>query len=330
VILAADIGGTKVELALIDPARDPREHIDRQRFATADAPRFEDLAARFIADRAPDVDLAVIAVAGPVVDQRAEMINAPWTVDAARVAESLALRRCILLNDLQATARGCIDLRDDEVDTLAEGDPEPAAVVGVIAPGTGLGSSFVTFSGARPNVHATEAGHADFAPTTPEQIELLSWLLKRHDHVSVERVCSGVGAPNIYNWLAETSRVDAAPDTPDAIRSADDPTPVIFQRALRDDACPRCAATLRIFTEILAAEAGNLLLRTMATGGLYLAGGIPPRIIDRLRDPTFLEIMRRKGRHRGLIERAPVRVCLEPRVALHGAARIGLDLLDTP
>lgn len=329
-ILAADIGATKVELALIDPERGPREPIADERFATADYPTFEDMAERFIGGRGPEVDLGVLAVAAPVVDQRARMLNAPWTVEASRAAEALELRRCVLLNDLQATARGCVDLTERDVETLAAGDPEPEGVVGVIAPGTGLGQSFVTTAHGRAHVHATEAGHADFSPVTDEQIELLRWLLRQRDHVSVERVCSGVGAPNIYRWLRDSKRIEGLPDTNESVANADDPTPIIFDRALRDqNPCPLCRDVLRIFVEILAAEAGNLFLRTMATGGIYIAGGIPPRILPHLRDPSFLEIMRRKGRHADLVARAPVRVVLEPKVALYGAARSALDILES-
>jgi len=235
-----------------------------------------------------------------------------------------------LLNDLEALAHAVPFLEPSDIHTLYKGEPDPNGNIAVVAPGTGLGETFLTRMGSRYRVHASEGGHADFAPTDPVQLEMLRYLHERFGHVSFERVGSGRGLPNIYAYLKESGYADEPAWLAERLASAEDPTPVIVEAALDEGSpCALCTATLDTFVSILGAEAGNLALKVLATGGVYLGGGIPPRILPALKGERFLQSFRSKGRISDVLERIPVHVIVAPDVPLMGAARHVMSAVGT-
>ncbi len=271
------------------------------------------------------LERASFGVAGPVVAGRATITNLPWVMDEEQLQAALHLSSVCLLNDLSAIAHAVPFLELADLHTLNEGQPAPEGNIAVVAPGTGLGEAFLTWDGSRYRPHASEGGHADFAPTSPLETELLRYLQDRFEHVSYERVCSGRGLPNIYAFLKDNGYADEPTWLAEELAAADDPTPVIVNTALARE-CELCVATLDTFVSILGAEAGNLALKVLASGGVYLSGGIPPRILPALEQERFMEAFRSKGRMSDLLARFPVHVILNPRVALLGAACHELEL----
>jgi glucokinase len=248
----------------------------------------------------------------------------PWVIEAAAMRERMGFGAVHLLNDLESIAHAVRVLEPSDIATLNEGRAVPGGAVGVIAPGTGLGESFLTWNGARYQAHPSEGGHASFAPNTHDELELLRYLQAKIGHVSYERVCSGIGMPNIYGYFRDCVFKGETPAVAAALAAAADPTPVIVRSALGETPCPVCRATLEAFVGILGAEAGNLALKVLATGGIYIGGGIPPRILDLLRHPRFLTAFREKGRFQELLRDVPIHVILNPKAALLGAASFAL------
>ena len=295
-------------------------------FASADCASLEALAAEFLSQTDLTPTRASLGVAGPVVDGRAEVTNLSWVVEETELARALGLSHVRLLNDLDAIAHAVPVLDQGDLHTLHRGHPVPHGPLTVIAPGTGLGEAFLTWDGSRHTAHASEGGHADFAPRNSTEIELLRHLMSRFEHVSYERVCSGSGLPNIYQYLRDSGHAEEPAWLRDRLATADDPTPLIASAALDQHApCPLCVATLDTFVSILGAEAGNLALKVVATGGVYLGGGIPPRILPILEKGQFMQAFQAKGRLSDLVARIPVHVILNPKAALLGAAQHGLE-----
>jgi glucokinase len=325
-LLAGDIGGTKTDLGVFSAEKGPRAPLAQARFHSADYPGLEPMAREFLAGVKLPVSHACFGVAGPVGGGRAQLTNLPWLLDEAALGASLNLQAVRLLNDLEAIANAVPHLLPDDLHTLSAGDPVAGGAVAVIAPGTGLGEAFLTREAAEYRAHPSEGGHADFAPSNPEEVELLRSLQARFGHVSCERVCSGSGIPNLYDYLKQLGAVAPSPEVAARLAAAEDRTPLILEAAVDPQRpCPLCVATLQMFVSILGAEAGNLALKVLATGGVYLGGGIPPRILPALQDRRFLEAFRRKGRMAGLLARVPVHV-ITSRVALIGLAGYGLRL----
>ena len=328
-LLAGDVGGTKTKLAIFSAERGPRDPLVEETFRSRDYPGLDAIAREFLDQVDVEVDRASFGVAGPVVENRVEVTNLPWNVDADGLRQSLGLSSIQLLNDLASLANGVLLLEPDERHTLQEGIHDPMGAIAVVAPGTGLGEAFLTWDpdDGRYRPHASEGGHTDFAPMTPRQIQLLRYIWARHEHVSYELICSGMGIPNLYAFYRGGRYAEEPAWLAEELAAADDPTPVIVNAALDDEkACELCTLTLNTFVSILGAEAGNLALKVMATGGVYLGGGIPPRILPALEQERFLEAFRSKGRHTDLMDRVPIHVILKPEVALMGVARYGLDL----
>lgn len=326
-LLAGDIGGTKTSLAIFSPEAGPRAPLVEATFPSADYSTLEEVVRKFLARVDLEVRRASFGVAGPVVGGRAEVTNLPWVIEEGQLQEALRLSSVRLLNDLEAIAHAVPVLSPADLHTLNEGDPAPGGAIAVIAPGTGLGEAFLTWDGSCYRPQASEGGHADFAPTTPLQVELLRYLQDRLEHVSYERVCSGQGISNIYAFLKDSGRAAEPAWLAERLATSDDPAPVIVNAALNgEESCEICVAALDIFVSILGAEAGNLALRVMATGGVYLGGGIPPHILLALKQGRFMEAFQRKGRMSYLLAQVPVRVILNPKVALLGAACHGLEL----
>ncbi len=325
-LLAGDIGGTKTDLAIFSPDRGPRAPVFLKEFRSAGYPSLPAMVREFLAATDLEVDRAAFDVAGPVLDGRAEITNLAWVVDEAELTRDLRLTSVHLLNDLHAIALAVPALRSDDLRTLNPGHPDPSGAIAVVAPGTGLGEAFLVWDGARYLSCPSEGGHASFAPESATELGLLEHLMRRFGHVSRERVCSGIGIPNLYEYLRDRGHGKESPELALALAAASDRTPLICGAALRQpapDALSRAA--LDLFISILASEAGNLALEVLATGGVYLAGGIPFHILPALEEGGFMSRFVQKGRLGEMMSRIPVHVVLR-RAALIGAAIRGLEL----
>jgi len=326
-LLAGDIGGTKTALAILSDEGGPYAPLTQMEVHSADYASLEAIATEFVTQAQLPVDRACFGVAGPVFGGRVTTTNLPWHIDEASIAKDLNLKAVHLMNDLEAIACCVPKLRPVDVHTINAGEPAAGAALAVIAPGTGLGESFLTWNGQRYKAQCSEGGHSDFAPTDVIQLRLLEFMLKRFDHVSYEHVCSGIGVPYVYDFLGEVENVPENPEIADQVASAHDRSMPIIRYAL-DPHSPskRCAATINIVASILGSEAGNLALKVLATGGVYLAGGLATHILPVLDGPHFLQPFRLKGRFSDMMSRIPVHIIVG-RAALAGAAIYGLESL---
>ena len=324
-LLAGDIGGTKTSLGVYSSEAGPRNALARATLPSGRYPSLEALVQEFLRGVSLPIDRASFGVAGPVVNGVAHTTNLPWVLDERRLAQELKLQSVRLVNDLQAIAHGIPLLEEDDVSTLNAGSPVSHGALGVVAPGTGLGEAFLTWDGRRYRVHGSEGGHADFAPADELQLGLLRYLQAKEGHVSYEHVCSGIGIPNIYAYLKDSGYAPEPAWLAEQVASAPNPTPPIVDAALGGKECALCTATVEMFVSILAAEAGNLALKVLAVGGVYLSGGIPPRLLQFLQTDRFVQAFTYKGRLGSLLRDVPVHVILHPEVALFGAACQGLE-----
>ena len=326
-LIAGDIGGTKTDLAIFSNEGGPYAPLAETKFHSADYPSLQAIVREFLAKTKKPVDRACFAVAGPVIGGRVKATNLPWVIEETSLARelNLNLQSVHLLNDLEAIARAVPILRPSDVHTVNAGTPVSNGAIAVIAPGTGLGESFLTWDGSRYVAHSSEGGHSDFAPTDERQIRLLEFMFKKFDHVSFEHVCSGIGIPNIYGYLRDVEGIAEEPEVAAQVASAGDPSFVIINQAV--DAGNRsklCAATIDLFVSILASEAGNLAVKVLSTGGVYVAGGVAVHTLRLIENPTFMQHFKRKGRFADLMERIPVHVIVAP-AGLAGAAAYGLE-----
>lgn len=330
-LLAGDIGGTKTVLAVVSPETGIVANLAEATFENRHYSGLEEIVAEFLDRFGVRVHRASFSVAGPVTDGQSMLTNLGWNLDEEQLRESWGLASVRLVNDLQATAYAIAYLSPENIHTLQPGVPSANGPRGVIAPGTGLGEGFLFWDGTRYEAFASEGGNADFAPADALQIELLRHLQGRFGHVCYEHVCSGLGISNIYRFLKESDPAEEPDWLADQLSTAVDPTPIIVETALGERAsCSICTRTVQLFAAILGAESGNLALRVLATGGVYLGGGIPPRILSMLQGPEFLNGFRSKGRFSDFMTRFPVHVILEPRAALLGAAQYGLRMTREP
>ncbi len=323
-LLAGDIGGTKTAIGVFSEETDPHTPLAEAEVHSADYPSLETIAREFLKKSGLQVDRACFGVAGPVLAGRVKITNLPWIVDQASLAQELNLKAVHLLNDLEAIAYAVPGLRPEDVDTLSAGEPVERANIAVLAPGTGLGEAFLTWEGGEYRAHSSEGGHADFGPADEIQMRLLEFMRQRLDHVSYEHVCSGVGIPYLYDFFRDREKTPERPETAERIASARDRTKAIIQSAL-DPAEPsaRCVAAIDTVVSIMGSEAGNLALKVMAVGGVYLAGGIPIHIVPVLKSSRFLQSFRRKGRFSQMMSRIPVHLMIS-KVGIAGAAAYGL------
>jgi glucokinase len=328
-LLAGDIGGTKTDLAVFSAEAGPRTPLALAEYRSGRYPTLDALVREFLAATSLPVTWACFDVAGPVINGRARVTNLPWEIDQSALADALNLRAVHLLNDLEAVARAVPALLPEDVITLNIGQAVTGGAVAVIAPGTGLGEAFLTWDGTGYRAFPSEGGHADFAPTTEGEAGLLAHLLRRYVHVSTERVCSGPGLVTIYDYLRSAGPASEAPELSQRLATADDRAPIIAEAGLRQAPDPLSAATVAMFVNILGAEAGSLALSVLATGGVYLAGGMPLHLLPALRGEGFMRAFTRKGRLSGLMERMPVHVVVR-QAALFGAAIRGLELGRDP
>ncbi|MGR8933148.1 MAG: glucokinase [Gammaproteobacteria bacterium] len=320
-ILAGDIGGTKTVLALVKKTAEGVIDVMRMRtFDSADYATFEAVLAVFLND-GQNIDSACFGVAGPVIEQRCLTTNLPWIVDGESIGSQFGIERVRLLNDLEAMALGMLHV--DEKDLL-ELNPRAEAQTGnrvVIAAGTGLGEAILYWDGEKHRPIATEGGHADFAPQTDQQIRLLQYLQEIYpDHVSWERLVSGIGFSHIYDFLVHSQFAPPCPAVPPeaALPSEVDRNALISRLGVAKED-PLCAEVVRLFTELYGAEAGNLTLKAFAIGGVFIGGGIGPKIRPILESGEFIRAFTAKGRFEPLLTKVSVKLALNPQTPLLGA-----------
>lgn len=315
-LLAGDIGGTKTRLGLFTAGAARPAAVDVRSYTTGDHASFRKLLDRFSRDLGtrPEVDAAAFGVAGPVVGSRARLTNVAWDVDAADVTAAFGTRRVQLVNDLEALAEAVHVLTEEEITALQHGDPKPDGNAAVIAAGTGLGQACLHRVDGRLVPMPSEGGHADYAARTDREIELLKLVRAAHGRAAVEHVLSGPGLVTLHRFTHRGGRCLIIEDTasPDA--------PALVSQAGLGGRCQGCAEALQMFAAIYGAEAGNLALRSLALAGVYLGGGIAPKILPALRQGAFLDAFRAKAPMDGLLARIPVRVILNPDAALVGAS----------
>jgi len=328
-LLVGDVGGTKTDLAVVSSRGGPRELLAQRRYASRDYSELEDIVRAFLSETGLVVQAACFDVAGPVAAGEAELTNLPWRLREPDLGRALGLGRVWLINDLVATAAAVPHLRPDELDVLQPGEPVAGGAIAVLAPGTGLGEAFLTFDGAGYRPQPSEGGHSAFAPASDVELELLRHLWRRFEHVSFERVASGIGIPNIYEFLRDVRGTPESAALAADLMGAEERTRLIIDAAT-DPASPDplARATLDLFLHALGTESANLALKVLATGGIYLAGGIAQRLRDHIPASGFLEALRRSGRFRSTLERVPIAI-VKGEVALLGVATEGLRLLSS-
>lgn len=317
-LLAVDIGGTKTNIALCRADSEGVTIIEQKRYVSKDYPSLTAIVHDFSKGKLPGRLCA--AVAGPVVEGKSKLTNLPWVLDSAAMSKDLGVP-VSFINDLESTAYGLAGLGRDELVTLQEGDPKAKGNMAIIAPGTGLGEAGLFWDGQRYHPFATEGGHADFGPRTARDVELLYALQQRFGHVSWERVVSGMGINNIFQCLAEKHQ-EPLPEWLTERMKAQDPTAVISEAALKHENLV-AAETMDLFVRYLATEASCLVLKLMATGGIFLAGGIPPKILPLLQSDNWSKNFDNNGRMHDLSDKVPVHVVMNDKMALMGATYYG-------
>lgn len=318
-LLAGDVGGTKTLLGLFARAPHRPNPIAVATFPTTEYDGLVPMIRDFLRQQPggePLIEAACFGVAGPVLQDTAKLTNVSWIVDGRAVAVEFGLSHAWLLNDLVSIAHSVAVLHPEELQVLQPGDPNPHGNAALIAAGTGLGESFLFNDGRHLVPAASEGGHADFAARTPRETELAHWLIARYGRAEVEMVVSGLGLHNVYRFVHQD-----APCVPvDGPEPQD--LPVVASTNARARTCPRCVEVMDLFADAYAAEAGNLALRTVATRGVFIGGGIAPKNLDLLTRPRFLEVFRDKAPMSKLIDTIPLRVILNPQAGLLGAATV--------
>jgi glucokinase len=316
-ILAGDVGGTKVHLALYDFINGKLEYSRDERYQAKDYSGLEEIVKEFLG--AYTVTAACFGVPGPVRDGRLRLTNLPWTLDSRELAVSLGINHVFLINDLEANGYGVAELSTDQIYTLSEGDTSQIGNRALIAAGTGLGEGMLIWNGHSHTPYPSEGGHADYAPRNEDEIDLLRFLKQKYNgRISQERVVSGQGLTNIYEFLREVRGIDEPVWLAERL-AAEDPNVVITELALKAKS-EICEKTMDMFISAYGAEAGNLALKLLSVGGVYVGGGIAPRILEKLKDGRFMKAFTDKGRLSQLLINMPVRIILESRAALMGAA----------
>jgi len=316
-ILAGDVGGTKVNLALYDFVNGKLTHKRDKQYWAKEHTGLEEIVKEFVV--AEKITAACFGVPGPVREGRLRLTNLPWTLDSRELATRLKIDYVFLINDLQANGYGIAELSSEQVYTLSDGDARQMANRALISAGTGLGEAFMIWDGRDYVPYPSEGGHSDFAPRNEDEIDLLRFLKQKYaGRISFERVVSGQGMPNIYEFLRDVRGLDEPAWLAERM-AKEDPNVVITELGLAAKS-EICEKTLDMFVSAYGAEAGNLALKILSLGGLYVGGGIAPRILEKLKDGTFLKAFTDKGRLSQLLVNTPVRVILESKTALMGAA----------
>jgi glucokinase len=317
-ILAGDVGGTKVDLALYDFTQGKLTATREKVYKAKDYSGLEVIVKEFLGSATATA--ACFGVPGPVRDGRLRLTNLPWTLDSRELSIGLGIQHVFLINDLEANGYGIAELSDSQIYSLNEGDSSQTGNRALIAAGTGLGQCFLVWNGHAHCPYPSEGGHADYAPRNEDEIDLLRFLKQKYNgRISFERVVSGMGLTNIYEFLREVRGMDEPAWLAERIAAVPDPNVAITELALAAKS-EICEKALDMFVSAYGAEAGNLALKILSAGGLYVGGGIAPRIIEKLKDGTFMKAFTDKGRLSQLLIHMPVRIILESRSALLGAA----------
>ncbi len=316
-ILAGDVGGTKVHLALYDFTDGDLKPTRDQQFPAREYSGLEEIVREFIVTE--KVFAACFGVPGPVREGRLRLTNLPWTLDSRELAANLKIDYVFLINDLQANGYGIAELGSDQIYTLSDGDARQIGNRALISAGTGLGEALLIWDGRDYVPYPSEGGHSDFAPRNEDEIDLLRFLIQKYNgRISFERVVSGQGLTNCYEFLRDVRGLEE-PASLARRMTTEDPNAVITELALAAKS-EICEKALDLFVSAYGAEAGNLALKVLSVGGLYVGGGIAPRILEKLKDGTFMKAFADKGRLSQLLLHMPVRIILESRTALIGAA----------
>lgn len=351
-ILAGDIGGTKTSLALYDWTTERVEPVRLETFHSGDYKSLEEILVEFLTppkpptpldeldiddERAPEqaapaeplkVSAACFGVAGPVIDNHSRTTNLPWIVDGGAIAQQFEIPRVQLLNDLEATAYGILWLRPDELEVLNPGTtPKKRQALALIAAGTGLGEGILFWDGKSYRPMPSEGGHTDFAPNNDYEIELLRYLRSQYLHVSYERLVSGPGLLAIYEFIRDTKKNE--PTWLAEKIKVGNPAAEIAEAGLKGQA-EIAQQALDLFASIYGAEAGNLALKALSLDGVYVAGGIAPKLIKKLMDGTFMKSFTNKGRYKRLLSQIPVKVVMNQETGLLGAASVAGALAQAP
>jgi glucokinase len=324
IVIAGDIGGTKTRIALYGTEADRPRLIEMRTFSSRDASGLPEMVEQFMGRISEKPRSACFGIAGPIFEGKSKLTNLTWEASEAELLAAFNFEKTRLVNDLTALGLGIQYLTESQLLTLNDAPAADDGPIGIVAPGTGLGISILipTHRGLRPL--ASEGGHVDFAPRTDDELELWRSLHQRHHHISVERVASGPGILTIYRWLRDFRRQLEPQWLTDRLKH-EDPVAVVAQSALAKKD-PICEEALDMFVSILGSVAGNLVLTVMAGGGVYLGGGVPPKIIPKLREDIFMKAFCSKGRFRNLMEKTRVSVILEEKTGLMGAAHCAANL----
>ena len=318
-ILAGDIGGTNARLAYFEPQNGHLRLVSERTYPSREHRELGEIVVQFLDDSGAHPDAACFGIAGPVRNGRVDATNLPWAIDQSRLAKQIHLPATLLINDLEASAWGIGALDAGDLVSLNRVTGPAVGNQGVIAPGTGLGEAGLFWDGSRHHVFACEGGHTDFGPQGDLQIELLRFLKARFGHVSYERILSGPGLVNVYEFLRDQEYGKESDEFAVILKNTD-PAAAISRAAL-DGTHPLAEKALDLWISVYGAEAGNLALKVMATGGLFLAGGISPKVLAKLTGPLFMQSFLDKGRLRPLLEAVPVHVVTNDKAGLLGAAR---------
>lgn len=318
-ILAGDVGGTSTRLAFFEVEAAGVTVVATERYASKEHGSLIEIVRGFITRYPYTPERSCFGIAGPILEGRVRTPNLPWHIEGKELAELLGLPQVRLINDLEANTYGIPALKEEDFYTLNPGKPNPTGTIAVVSAGTGLGQSLAYWDGAFHRPLPSEAGHADFAPKNDLESELLLYLQGKYGRVSYERVISGPGLLDIYRFLRDQHYGTEDPAITAAMNAGD--PPAVISRGALDGSCSMCSKALDIFVSVYGAESGNAALRFLATGGVYLGGGIPPRIIERLKGPAFMVAFTTKGRLSTLVQTIPVQLILNENTALLGAGR---------
>jgi glucokinase len=326
-LLAVDVGGTKCELAIFPAQGDSYEPIARSRYRSADYERLEDIIALFLKETGESPERSCMGIAGVVSAGVASVTNLPWVIEEEHVKREFHFKAVRFINDLTAVCASISLLKQDELLEIQHGEVQRGQLIGVIAPGTGLGEGVLVQNGDFFFPRGSEGGHTDFGPVGEEQVELLRWMRGRRERVSYESLIAGPGIPNIYDFYHQHMGIAETAHVHERMAAGEDRTAVIFENALSDFHCPLCRRVVDLFLQILGAEAGNLALKLYARGGVYIGGGIVPRIADKISFDGFLANFQAKGQMTKLMQTIPVHLILKKDAALIGVARCAREML---